>query len=387
MSNSTLAPSNAQPVFRTTKIAGAVNRLFAIDTLRGIALILMGLDHAAYFAKTGIQAEHYSDVETHISTITHWGTGLLTNIATPTFWFVSGISIALFVMGRQRKGQTEWEISRYFFTRAVVIILLDQTIVALVWGNSFNVLSSLGVSLALMSVIRLLPIPLIAVMMSILIISYQWILTTFPIDFNSPYAFWQAIWLTYTNQTYPSVAFPVLGWGGLMGLGFVFGQFIQKPILQKSRTWLLMGSSLLIIWFIVRLNGGYGNLVPYDPNTPWQFFLFMSKSPPSLAYLLFNLGIAFCLMGLLYGVINQLEHIPLKWAVLAGQASLFFYVAHLVVYRGIGEPTAVVLPNGQFPGIVRGYMVWLMGLAILIPISAQYRNIRKRYPNSLLRYL
>lgn len=119
-------------------------RIDAIDALRGIALILMGLDHAAYFARTGIQAEHYINETTVLESWPHWVTGLFTNIASPTFWFLSGISLALFVLGRRKKGASEQSISQFLITRAGLIILLDFTIVGMMWGYSFNVLSSLG---------------------------------------------------------------------------------------------------------------------------------------------------------------------------------------------------------------------------------------------------
>lgn len=81
-------------------------------------------------------------------------TGLFTNIASPKFWFLSGISLALFVLGRRKKGDTEQSISQFLITHAGLIILLDFTIVGMIWGYSFNVLSSLGVSIALLSILR-----------------------------------------------------------------------------------------------------------------------------------------------------------------------------------------------------------------------------------------
>ena len=80
-------------------------------------------------------------------------------------------------------------------------------------------------------------------------------------------------------------------------------------------------------------------------------------------------------MALLISQTERLQERPLKWVVASGQASLFFYVAHLVVYRFIGEISVLLLPNGQFPGIIRGYMVWIIGLVILVVISNYYNKI------------
>jgi len=46
----------------TARTKPKITRLYYIDALRGFALILMGLDHAAFFAKTGVMAEHYSPI-------------------------------------------------------------------------------------------------------------------------------------------------------------------------------------------------------------------------------------------------------------------------------------------------------------------------------------
>jgi hypothetical protein len=39
------------------------------------------------------------------------------------------------------------------------------------------------------------------------------------------------------------------------------------------------------------------------------------------------------------------------------------------------------------PGAVRAVLVWLIGLAILIPLCTWYRSYRRARPDSLLRYL
>lgn len=38
-----------------------------------------------------------------------------------------------------------------------------------------------------------------------LLIGYQWIWSTFPVQVTSDHAFWQAMWLTYSTDTPPAV--------------------------------------------------------------------------------------------------------------------------------------------------------------------------------------
>jgi len=39
------------------------------------------------------------------------------------------------------------------------------------------------------------------------------------------------------------------------------------------------------------------------------------------------------------------------------------------------------------PGVVKAVSVWLIGLAILLPLCTWYRSFRRARPNTLLRYL
>lgn len=90
------------------------------------------------------------------------------------------------------------------------------------------------------------------------------------------------------------------------------------------------------------------------------------------------------MLAVLFNVPPALRQTLFRWAMVSGQASLFFYVAHIVLYR---LPSTAAVMWVPLPGIVRGYLVWVAGLALLIPLSKWYRGMRKRYPRSILRYL
>ncbi len=379
-------PELVTPLTAQVKVA---ERLLAIDALRGIALVLMALDHSALFSNVGIQAEHIVGSTTQLEGWPHWVTGLLSNIAAPTFWLISGISVALYVNGQRRKGASEWAISRYLLTRAGAILLLDVCLVSFLWKvenriyfYQFGVLSSIAVSLVLLTFLRFLPKRAILGLAVALLLGYQWLWAHVPISYNRPYAFWEALWFTYTLRTSPDVWFPVLGWFGLMGSGFVLGQFVTLPTLQHPRVWVAAGLSLLAAWMALRLAGGYGDMVPYKLTDSWPYFFIMSKWPPSLTFFLFNLGLALLAFALLLAYSEYLKRGPLNWLVVYGQASLFFYVAHLGVYKLLGAFTPSVVP-----GLVRSYFAWVIGLLILLPPTKFYRQFRQSHPHSILRYI
>ncbi len=54
---------------------------------------------------------------------------------------------------------------------------------------------------------------------------------------------------------------------------------------------------------------------------------------------------------------------------------------HLQVYK--------LLPMIPFlrGSLAAGYLAWLVGLAVMIPLCAGYRALQKRYPRSVLQYV
>jgi len=112
----------------------------------------------------------------------------------------------------------------------------------------------------------------------------------------------------------------------------------------------------------------------------------MSKAPPSLSYLAFKLGIAALIFAALIAFPTLIDAGPLRLLTLIGQTSLFFYVMHIVIYHVLAQCFFLFDPP-ELPGIMYGYAVWALGMAALIPLCARYRALRKRYPESVLRYL
>ncbi len=365
-------------------------RLIALDALRGVAMIAMALDHAAASVRTSLQAESYGGQPAILENWSHWVFGLFTNLAGPTFWLLSGVSIALFEASRRKRGMSEWAITRFFLTRAAVLVLLDLTICQLAWagqGPYLHVLLSIGVSLALMSVLRLLPTPIFITLILGLLFGYQWFLPAIAPAFSQTDNFWLALFLTYSTEIYLAVEYSILGWLPLMGLGIILGRRISSPKLRQAETWAIIGGMLLCGWLVLRLIGGFGDLTPYTAysDAQWHHWLIMSKTPPSLTYLLFNLGLAALILAVFYTLNYWLEHPLGQWLVWIGQVSLFFFVAHIVVYGILGRTImALDLP---IPSMVRTFMVWPVGLIMLVPLAQGYRSLRQRYPNSLLRYL
>lgn len=381
-----VAPARAGAI--ATPQAAVRGRILAIDALRGVAILTMSLRHIAYFLGKPLQAETYGGQPAALLSWPHWVSGLIANITAPTFFLLVGTSLALLISGRRRAGVSEWEITRYLLIRAGVLVLLDLTICDVAWAG-FNpythVLLSIAIAMVIFSVARFLPVPVFATLTLTLLLTYQALLPRIALPLSQTEDFWQALLWSYSTKTWPAVEFSIMGWFPLPAMGFILGQWMSLPALRRARTWVAIGTALLGVWLVLRWSGGFGDLTPYTPNQPWYFFFIMSKTPPSLTFLTFNLGLSALTLAALFACETWLQHRPLKWLVTCGQASLFFFVAHIVVYGAIARLVAPLqLP---LPAILITYTTWLGGLVVLVPIAGAYNRLRRRHPQSILRYL
>jgi len=369
-------------------VLASKSRILAIDAMRAIALAAMALDHAAASVWVSLQAETYGGQAAVLASWPYWVTGLFTNIAAHTFWLLSGASIALFAEGRRRQGISEAGITRHLLIRSAVIIFLDLTICQLFWagnGPYLHVLLSIGIGLAIISIIRLLPDIVLGGLLTFVLVGYQLLLPTWGVQFSQTNNFILAVLFTYSTRIWPAVEFSTFGWATLMGFGFLLGQRISSPRFRSASNWFLIGLGLMGLWLVLRLMGGFGDLTHYLADQPWYLFLIMSKTPPSLTYLAFNLGISAFAIGILVKAGPLLERKPFSWVVATGQVSLFFFVLHIVIYGILGRVFRLfALP---LPGVAIAIFVWGLGLVLMLPITVKYRDLRKRYPQSLLKYL
>lgn len=370
--------------------AVSVRRVLAIDALRGVALIMMALDHASFFVGAGLQAESYGGQRVALQGAAYWVSGLLTNLASPIFFLLGGYSLALYAVAQRRKGRPESVTTRYMLIRAAIILVLDLTVCAMAWRGAtpyVHVLTTMAASLAILSLLRLLPTTIVAGVGFATLLAHQTLIGSLAgaLVAGEPQPFWQAFWLTYSYNTQPALGFAVLGWGPLMWIGYALGTLQGRPALQQPRTWAVASLGLLGLWLSLRLLGNFGDLGPFGTvgYSP-AHFLVMSKAPPSLTYLAFNLGLAALLLVGFYARPGLIERGPLRGLVLVGQVSLFFYVAHLIVYNLVAQVFGLL--NLPGPRVIWGYLAWALGLTILLTLSAHYRQLRKRYP-SILSYL
>lgn len=380
-----------QPVERERKSA---SRLFAVDALRGLIIILMAVDHANIFI-----AHKHSPGE-------YWGSGFpvyydsiafitrfITHLAAPGFFFLMGVGMFLFADAYQERGWRKRNVIGHFLIRGIVLIVLQQFLVNRAWELAFDgwsniyigVLFALGSTMIIGSLLLWLKPAYLLVTTVVLFIGMELLVPapelwgTFQIsnsiDYLNPILIYPGgnanLWSNY----------PVLPWLELVVFGILFGNWLKRDQKQAYRGAMIIGGAFLLAFLVVRYLDGFGNILPRMGNT-WIDFLNLVKYPPSITFTLLTMGLNLILLGLFAKASQKVQAFfyPL---VVFGQAPLFFYVVHLFLYAGLGLWLA---PEGT--SIVAMYPYWLLGLLLLLPVCFLYGRLKHRPPvNKVLRYL
>jgi uncharacterized membrane protein len=362
-------------------------RVVVVDMLRGVAMILMAIDHvASSFANSDVSAESLNGAKPELGSILHVLTGLLTNLASGIFFALAGVSVAFFEKSRHNRGWSQWQISRFLLIRAGVLFFLDYVILPFMWDShpTFKVFSAIASGLIVLSFVRLLPLRAIALLGGILFFGYPFLLQWFPLNPNEPIS-------VILIQHYPTpplyVEFNALGRLSLILFGYVCGRLLQDNRLTISTRLLWAAFGGLAAWFVLRLLGGYGNMLPYQSDWPLIYFLIENKQPPSIVFLLFNLSWAIVLLVALHRIQERICANLIGFSLnVLGRTALFFYLVHVPIY---GHIITRVIPVTSLrgAGLLRAYLQTGAGFVILVPLCLIYLALRNKYSHSIMQYL
>lgn len=368
------------------------NRLQFIDFTRGLVMMIMAWDHVSGFwmqVHGGLEGIYPTrnpalDITLFLARfVSHW--------CAPTFVFLSGVSLALSVRNRLSRGDPQGQITLHIVKRGLLLLIFEALLVSPAFDLPylyFGVIAAIGVSLIVFSVGRRLPTAAILAISLIIILNHQWLdLSWIPMDpawghylrriIHEPGFSWSPYFALY----------PVIPWIGVMGLGWTFGTHLHSldrerlPRLKQQLA--TTGVASIALFFLVRLMNGYGNLVR-SWSRGIMDLLYVSKYPPSIAFLLWGLGgmCLFLTLGLLIEG-RGWSGKSLSGAIhVFGRTPLFFYLTHLWLYR-------LRLPSAPLPfhlDMAQTLGLWAAGLVALWMLCTRYEKIKRRYPR-FLRYI
>jgi uncharacterized membrane protein len=362
-----------------------MNRIAAIDWLRGIVMILMALDHASAFFNQGRVAN--DSIVTHEVgsgfVVEQFFTRWITHLSAPTFVFLTGTAMALSIMQRHEKGMHSKAIDRDLLIRGAFIALLDIVVFSFMGGKLYlQVLYAIGVSLMLMTLLYRLDRRVLLASALILLCGGE----AFTVLFWQPHGE-VPLWLALTFAPWFSesftVLYPAIPWLAIMMLGWVFGDWLTT---RAKNPWsvmrvLLIGGSLAVVCFLlVRGFNAYGNMLLYREDYSIIQWLYVSKYPPGISYISLELGLMAIILAALLWLQPKIGIRQYGPILVFGQTALFFYLAHFAVL-------AMLNLFLERAGLGQAYLAATITLAVLYPICCAYRALKWRYPDSVLRFV
>ncbi|MEM7559339.1 MAG: heparan-alpha-glucosaminide N-acetyltransferase domain-containing protein [Planctomycetota bacterium] len=406
-------------------------RLAAIDALRGLAIILMALDHSRDFlGDIRIRPE---EIET--TTLSLFFTRWVTHLCAPTFVFLSGVSAWL----HGQKLDSKFKLTQFLFTRGIWLVLLEFTVVrfgllfAIDLGpGMFLVIAAIGSSMILLGICSLLPRNAVLAMGVVIVLGHN-LLDNVQADQLGAFGAWFTLLLRpgYISSIHTFVGYPILPWFGVMAIGYGLSPMLTSSNPKRHRFALGLGLVLITLFATLRSLDAYGDSQEWawqttlavgevetenQPTAPTTVrsidlsrtmfsFLATSKYPPSLLFVLMTLGPALTLLALLDWLGEESRIVSVLRVF--GSVPLFFYVLHFYllhlaawalywIFRGVLiSPMHIdVLPempaeygfNG--PGwLAQVYVGWVILLVLLLPLCKWFRAKKRSSKNWIYSYL
>ena len=398
-----LAPVSTKPRL----LSGPLPRLVSVDVLRGLVMVLMALDHTRDF----LTYQRFAPEDVAHTSGALFFTRFITHFCAPVFAFLAGTGAFL----ATSRGKSISQVSYFFLTRGLWLVLLEFTVVDFAWGFSpwvqAGVIWGLGWSMVAMALIVRLPVRWIGAL------GVGMIATHNLLDRINPASFGKLSWLwmfLHTPGRLPvtanfafTVRYVLIPWVGVMAAGFAFGSLLLRP---NRRKWILtLGICATALFFVLRGFNLYGNGIaglPFGyPRSagPWSVqptlsatlisFFNTLKYPPSLDYLLMTLGPSLILLGLLDQA--RAERGLSRILLVFGRVPLFYYVLHLYLVHILMILVALAFhqpilhgsviadfatkPAGYGHGLPFIYAMWILAVAILYLPCLWFMKLRSRH--------
>ena len=188
-----------------------------------------------------------------------------------------------------------------------------------------------------------------------------------------------------------------------MLLGYVFGAVYKTGFNSQGRRKILLisGTSLVILFIVLRLVNHYGNPAPWtvQRNAAHTLLSFLNttKQPPSLLYLSMTLGPVLILLSFTEQVRSRFA----SFCRVYGNVPYFYFIMHLCLIRIINL-VLIVLAGIQikftgFPLVWQAdgfgyplwavYLFWFLVIAMLYFPSKWYGNYKRNHTRWWLSYL
>jgi uncharacterized membrane protein len=386
------------------------DRIFSIDLLRGVIMVIMALDHTREFVNSSASVFNPEDLAktSYAFFFTRW----ITHFCAPVFAFTAGLGAYL---RYQRGGFQTAEMSRFLWTRGLWLVFLEFTAVRFTFFFNMSVDPTfllvfwmLGIGMIVLAAVIYLPFRVLATLSIAMIALHNLADKITPASFGAYGWIWNILHKQGLIHTDPAVivAYPLIPWIAIMAAGFCFGRLYQLPDEQRRKTLLTIGLAMTAAFVVLRFANIYGDPQPWSvqprPGFTLLSFLRANKYPPSLQFVLMTLGPAIVFLGLF-------DRIKLKATnafIVYGRTPQFYFIVHIAVihlfaiamgYAHYGsqpflwQPSPAVggttFPAGYGWSLATTYLVWIAVVVAMYPLCLWLAKLKTSRRDWWLSYL
>jgi len=391
-----------------------MQRIKSIDFLRGLVMLLMPLDHVRDFLSNSL----FSPTNLQHTTVALFFTRAIVNFCAPVFIFLAGLS--MFIL--KSRGRSTKEISFFLFTRGLLLIFFELTIIRTVWTFNFDlsfellqIFWAIGCCMIALSAIIFLPYYLIAILSGLILLSSDFFSMLNATSFGSFSWLYKILFGPGETQIHLfqkitlQIEDPIFAWIGVISLGFVMGKiFILEPI-KRRKMLLLFAFIFTTIFITIRFFNFYGNPAPWMEQKNLIFtimsFLKVEKYPPSFDYIMLFLALALWVLWLMDKKDNKVTNFFITY----GKVPLSYYVLHVFLIHLIAVILSYItygkaswlfenhnliggitdaFPKGYGYNLATLYFIWIIVILMLYPFCRWYGSIKQKYKQiKFLKYI
>jgi uncharacterized membrane protein len=383
-------------------------RIASVDVLRGIAVVLMAIDHVRVYA--GVPAGGPAPA----LFFTRW----ITHFVAPVFVFLAGT--AAYLHGRKLGDRRK--LAAFLVTRGLWLLFLELTVIRLAWTFNLDfssyllagVIWAIGWSMVLLAALVFLPAPVVGAAGLAIILVHN------VMDFAarphleaiqaSPFAWaWSLGYFAFeVGGTGPLVVlYSIVPWVGVMAAGYGFGAIVTLPDpARRRRTCMAIGGAAIAVFIVLRALNVYGDPRPWETGGSLMqsvmAFLNTSKYPASLLFLLMTLGPAVLMLPFLDRPGN-----PLTRALeVFGRVPMFYYLLHIPLIHLLAIGVSQVRTGSVSPWLFENhpmgvgpappgyrwslwllYLVTAIAVGILYVACRWYADVKRRSGSRWLSYV
>ena len=362
----------------------AATRVASIDILRGLVMVLMALDHVRdFFSDVRFDPLDLSQTDAPLF-LTRWST----HFCAPTFVLLAGVSA--YLTGRHcTRAQLSW----FLFTRGLWLVVLEVTLMSLVWtfdvrydqGLFLQVIWAIGVSMIVLAVLVHLQLRYIAVFSVVIICGHNLLDGVEPQSLGA----WAPLWsLLHVSGPIPHafVAYPLIPWIAVMSLGYCLGALFEAEAQTRKQWFIYLGAASLTAFMVLRMTNLYGDPIDWSLQSTTVLtllsFVNVYKYPPSLLYLLLTLGTGLLLLAAFESARGRLSEVLRTF----GRVPLFFYVLHIALAHLAAVLIDLAFGQSGF-GLPIVYLAWALAIATLYPACRWFAAVKRRRDDWWLSYL